>query len=478
MVEIKEGLTFDDVLLVPKKSAVASRKDITLRTKLTRNICINVPLVSANMDTVTEAAMAVAMARQGGIGIIHRFLTIEQQVAEILKVKRAEGLIIERPYTITPEKSIKAAREMMEDVAVTGLLVVDHSNKLVGILTHKDMKFQSENSKKVEEIMTGKADLITAPVGISQEDAKKIMIKNKIEKLPITDQDGYLRGLITSKDVENREKYPMACKDSKGRLIVGAAVGVKEGFLERADALLKAGCDVLVVDIAHGHSDLGIDTVKAIKNNIGSHAEVIAGNVATAAGTKDLIDAGADCIKVGVGPGSTCITRIVTGSGVPQLMAVVDCAKVGMEYNIPLIADGGLKNSGDVVKALAAGAHSVMSGSFFAGTDESPGNLITKDGRKFKAYRGMASLGATVGRRLREKKEELTIFDIVPEGVEATVPYKGSITELIPQLVGGIRSGFSYCGARNIDELHKNAEFIRMTSAGMKESKPHILDLG
>jgi len=476
--EIREGLTFDDVLLVPKFSDISSRSQTNLSTKLSRNISINIPLISANMDTVTEAPMAVIMAREGGIGIIHRFLTIDEEVNQVLKVKRSGSVMIENPYTIQPEQTIQNAFNLMNEKGISGLLVTNNDSSLAGILTERDVLFESSNSSKlVMELMT--KDVITAHVGIDVEQAKLVLKNNRIEKLPLVDDNNHVKGLITSQDIADLEKYPDASKDKKGRPLVGAAVGVKGDFMERAEALIEAETDVLVVDIAHGHSENAINTVKNIKKAF-PDCELIAGNVATSKGTEDLIKAGVDAVKVGVGSGSICITRVITGSGVPQLTAVLDCAKIGKKHDIPIISDGGTRTSGDATKALAAGASSVMVGSILGGTDESPGSTITKNGKRFKIYRGMASLGASIGRKSKETGTfDLTedLNDYVAEGVEAMVPYKGSVTDLIVQITGGIRSGLSYCGAHNIKQMHENAEFIKMSGAGFAESQPHDVDL-
>jgi len=476
--EIREGLTFDDVLLVPKFSDISSRSQTNLSTKLSRNISLNIPLISANMDTVTEAPMAVVMAREGGIGIIHRFLTIEEEVNQVLKVKRSGSVMIENPYTIQPEQTIQNAFNLMNEKGVSGLLVTNADSTLAGILTERDVLFESSNSSKlVMELMT--KDVITAHVGIDMEQAKLVLKNNRIEKLPLVDENNHVKGLITSQDIADLEKYPDASKDKKGRPLVGAAVGVKGDFMERTEALIEAGTDVLVVDIAHGHSENAINTVKNIKKAF-PDCELIAGNVATSKGTEDLIKAGVDAVKVGVGSGSICITRVITGSGVPQLTAVLDCAKIGKKHDIPIISDGGTRTSGDATKALAAGASSIMVGSILGGTDESPGSTITKNGKRFKIYRGMASLGASIGRKSKETGTfDLTedLNDYVAEGVEAMVPYKGSVTDLIVQITGGIRSGLSYCGAHNIKQMHENAEFIKMSGAGFAESQPHDVDL-
>lgn len=473
---MKEGLTFDDVLLVPKRSSIVSRKEVDTKTKLSRRILLNIPVVSANMDTVTESAMAIAIAREGGLGVIHRFLSVDEQVGEVLKVKRSEGFVVEQPCTILWSKSLREAKDVMKTAGTTSLLVVDNFGKLTGMLTSRDVLFETDEEKKVEEIMTKRDRLIVADKNTSLEAAKTILHKYRIEKLPLVDSTWEVRGLITTKDIVKMSKFPNACKDGKGRLRVGAAIGVKKGFLERAEALIKAGVDVLVVDIAHGHSDLAINIVKEIRRVFGD-VELIAGNVATAEGTVELIAAGVDAVKVGVGPGATCITRIVTGSGVPQLTAVMDCVKAAENSGVPIIADGGIRTSGDMTKALAAGASTVMLGSLFAGTDESPGVCITKQGRKYKIMRGMASLGAAFGRQGRENESKNDdANDYVPEGVEAIVPYRGSVSEVVGQLIGGVRSGISYCGAKTILEMQKNAEFIRMTNSGLKESHPHDVE--
>ncbi|HEX2107333.1 MAG TPA: IMP dehydrogenase [Nitrososphaera sp.] len=475
--DILQGLTFDDVLLVPKRSPIVSRSQTNLRTKLSRNITLNVPIISANMDTVTESGMAIALAREGGIGIIHRFLTIEDQVDEILKVKRSESVMIEQPYTIRPDLTVAEAKKAMAEFSVSGLLV-EEGGRLLGIITRRDITFEKNNKLKVSELMT--KDVITAKAGITIEQAKEILHNKRIEKLPVVDDKKHIVGLITSKDILKMEEYPHASKDRKGRLLVGAAVGVKGDYLERTEALLEAGADIIVVDIAHGHSENAINTVHMIKKAF-PDCELIAGNVATGEGSRDLIKAGVDAVKVGVGSGSICITRVVTGSGVPQLTAVLDSVKVARDYGIPIISDGGIRNSGDITKALAAGASSVMIGSLFGGTDESPGKTLVKNGKKYKMYRGMASFYASLGRKYREAGPQVVdsddLNDYVPEGVEAMVPYKGSVVEIIRQMAGGLRSGLSYCGAKTISEMQNNAEFIRITSAGYIESQSHDVDL-
>ncbi|MEK6908104.1 MAG: IMP dehydrogenase [Thermoproteota archaeon] len=474
--EFREGLTFDDVLLVPKYSDITSRSQTNLSTKLSRNISINIPFVSANMDTVTESSMAVAMARAGGIGIIHRFLTIKEQANEVLKVKRSGSVMIENPYVIHLDKTVQDAINYAEEKEISGLLVIDSNSKLVGIVTDRDLLFETD-THLIKDVMT--KDVVTAKPGVSLDEAKKILHKHRIEKLPIVDESGFIKGLITSKDITNIEDYPSASKDKKGRPLVGAAVGVKGDFMERTESLLEAGVDVLVVDIAHGHSENAINTIRNIKKAF-PKCELIAGNIATAQGAEDLIKAGVDAVKVGVGSGSICITRVITGSGVPQLTAVLDCAKIGKDYGIPIISDGGTRTSGDATKALAAGASSVMVGSMLGGTDESPGTVLTKNGKRFKIYRGMASLGASLGRKSKETGSisfDEDLNDFVAEGVEAMVPYKGTVTDILKQLTGGVRSGLSYCGAHTIPQMQANAEFIKMSGAGFAESQPHDVSL-
>lgn len=474
--EFKEGLTFDDVLLVPKYSDITSRSQTDLSTKLSRNISINIPFVSANMDTVTESLMASAMARAGGIGIIHRFLTIKEQANEILKVKRSGSVMIENPYSISADKSIEDALDYAQDKEISGLLVVDSNSKLIGIVTERDLLFANKTSK-VQDVMT--KDVVTAKLGVTLDESKEILHKHRIEKLPIVDDSGFIKGLITSKDITNNADFPNASKDKKGRPLVGAAVGVKGDFLERSESLLEAGVDVLVVDIAHGHSENAISTVRNIKKAF-PNCELIAGNIATAQGAEDLIKAGVDAVKVGVGSGSICITRVITGSGVPQLTAVMDCAKVGKDHGIPIISDGGTRTSGDATKALASGASTVMVGSMLGGTDESPGTVLTKNGKRFKVYRGMASLAASIGRKSKETGSmslDDDLNDYVAEGVEAMVPHKGTVTDILKQLTGGVRSGLSYCGAHTILQMQENAEFIKMSRAGFAESQPHDVSL-
>jgi len=474
---VKEAYTFSDVLLVPQRSAITSRKHVDTTGRFSRRIALKVPLVSANMDTVTEAVMAIAMAQHGGLGIIHRFLTIDEESAQVAKVKRAESIVIEEPYTLSPTDTVAGARTLMRRWNVGGLLVVD-GKKLVGIVTERDIHFlpREADAKPVTAVMT--KDLVTAKAGVSVSEAEAILGKHKLEKLPLISAGGELKGLITAKDLKKKRLYPFASLDRKGRLLVGAAVGVVGDFMDRAAALLEAGADVLVVDVAHGHADHVIAAIERIKSKW-PEAEIVAGNVATYAGCKDLVAAGADGIKVGVGPGATCSTRIVTGSGVPQLSAVMDCARITKEKDVPIIADGGIRDPGDITKALAGGASCVMIGSLLAGTEESPGWTIVRKGMKYKVYRGMASLAATISKKKKEGGPELEredIAEVVPEGVEALVPYRGHAIEVLNQLAGGLRSGMSYSGAKDLPTLWRKAEFIRITPAGWAESKPHALE--
>lgn len=475
--KIVEGLTFDDVLLVPKRTGVRSRKEVHTTTKLSRQIELSVPIISAPMDTVTEHSMAITIARAGGIGIIHRFMNVNQQVEEVLKVKRSESIVIEQPYSLTVNERLKDAKQLMHRHGVSGLLVLDERGYLQGILTTRDIQFERDQNKKVAEIMTGLKDLVTAPADVTLQEAERILHSHRLEKLPLVDKDGKLRGLITSRDMLSLDQFPDASKDAKGRLMVGAAIGVKAGYLERAKALNQAGSDVLVLDVAHAHSDITLDAIRDIKKSL-PDAQLIAGNVATAEGTDDMIKAGADAVKVGIGSGSICITRIVTGAGVPQLTAIIECAKVADREGVPIIADGGIRNSGDITKAIAAGASTVMIGSLLAGTEESPGITVMREGRKFKLVRGMASVAASYDRTTRESEEAeqdatADLLDYVPEGVEAFVAYKGNAADLINQLVGGVKSGMSYCGATQIPQFRGKGNFVRISQAGLKESYPH-----
>lgn len=466
-----EGLTFDDVLLVPARSEVLPR-DVDVSTQLTRKIRLNIPLLSSPMDTVTEARMAIAIAREGGIGIIHKSLSIERQAQEVDKVKRSEHGIIVDPVFVHPEDSIRKAEEIMAHYHISGVPVVDEpGGKLVGILTNRDLRFEDNWDKRVSEAMT-RDHLITAPVNTTLEQAKETLRRHKIEKLPLVDQDFRLKGLITIKDIEKARKYPSSAKDSKGRLIAGAAVGVTPTFMDRVDTLVEAGVDVIVVDSAHGHSRGVIETVAAIKRR---HPElqIIAGNVATYEGARDLCEAGVDAVRVGIGPGSICTTRVVAGIGVPQLTAVVESARGAAPYGVPVIADGGIRYSGDMVKAIAAGAHSVMLGSLFAGTDESPGDMEIFQGRSFKVYRGMGSLGAMKEGSPDRYFQEAGSPKLVPEGIEGRVPHRGPLSDTVFQLVGGLRAGMGYCGCADIEALRTQSRFLRVTAAGVRESHPH-----
>lgn len=470
------ALTYDDVLLVPRRSRIASRRDVDTGSRFSRRIELATPIVSANMDTVTEADMAIAMARLGGIGVIHRFMPVGVEAAQVSKVKRTESIFIEHPYALRPENAVGDALRIMDEQGISGILVTDEENVLQGILTQRDLLFQDEKHVRVKDVMTPRERLVTAPPGTDVDAAKKLFAKHKIEKLPVVDAEGKLRGLITSKDIYKRVLFPNASKDERGRLRVAAAVGVVGDFLERAQELRAAGADALVIDIAHGHSENAIRALDRLRSSLGDQAELVAGNVATAEGVRDLVEAGADAVKVGVGPGSICITRIVAGVGVPQLSAVLECAEAGEKAGVPIIADGGIQASGDIPKALAAGASTVMIGNLLAGTRESPGVTITREGRKFKVCRGMASLEAAVQRQHRESMGQglgEDLDSLVPEGVEAMVPFRGEVAEVVTQLVGGLRSGMSYCDAASIGELRAKARFVRMTEAGRRESTFH-----
>ncbi|MDA8241507.1 MAG: IMP dehydrogenase [Nitrospiraceae bacterium] len=466
---IKVGLTFDDVLLLPAKSEVLPNS-VDVHARLTGRIRINIPILSSAMDTVTDANMAIAVAREGGIGIVHRAINPEKQALEIDKVKKSESGMIIDPITVSPDAPISEAVALMERYKISGVPVTVNG-KLTGILTNRDLRFETKLSRKVSEVMT-KERLITAGVGTTLEEAKGLLNKYKIEKLPIVDREFRLKGLITIKDIEKRRKYPNSCKDKLGRLMVGAAVGTGEDTMYRVELLVNAGVDLVVIDTAHGHSKSVMVTLRSIKKKFG--IEVVAGNVATAEGTLDLIKAGADAVKIGIGPGSICTTRIVAGAGVPQLTAIRDCYAVAKKYKIPLIADGGIKYSGDITKALAAGADAVMIGSLFAGVDESPGEVVLYQGRSYKVYRGMGSIGAMEqGAKDRYQQEGVETKKLVPEGVEGRVPYKGTLAQSVHQLMGGLRSGMGYCGAKNLAELKRKAKFISITNAGLRESHVH-----
>jgi IMP dehydrogenase len=474
------ALSYDDVLLVPQRSPIASRADVSTNTQFTRRITLSAPVVSANMDTVTEAPMAIAMARAGGIGVIHRFLTIEDQVAHVARVKRAEALVIDDPFTIGPDIVLEQALDQMRTNDVSGLVVVDGERRPVGILTRRDTILRTDGAVAVRELMTPADRLIVAPVGISSDDAAAMLRDGRIEKLPVVDEDGRLAGLITLRDLMQLRERPDATKDERGRLVVAAAIGVRGDHLERAKALADAGADALVLDIAHGHMEQALAAIGEVKEWVGD-IDIIAGNVATAEGAQDLIDSGADAIKVGVGPGSVCSTRVVAGVGVPQFTAVAECAGPCRTHDVPLIADGGIRTGGDVAKAIGAGADTIMVGNLFAGTHESPGMVVNRGGSRVKVFRGMASAGAAAARRavdgdVREvlAKEDQTEFSpIVPEGVEAVVPLRGEAGEVVAELVGGLRSGMSYSNAATIAQMQERARFVRITPAGLKESHPH-----
>ncbi|WP_096156144.1 MULTISPECIES: IMP dehydrogenase [Bacillus] len=471
----KEGLTFDDVLLVPAKSEVLP-KDVDLTVRLTDTLQLNVPIISAGMDTVTEAAMAIAMARQGGLGIIHKNMSIEQQAEQVDKVKRSESGVITNPFFLTPDHQVFDAEHLMGKYRISGVPIVNNLEEkiLVGILTNRDLRFISDYSIPISDVMT-KENLVTAPVGTTLAEAEKILQKYKIEKLPLVDETGVLKGLITIKDIEKVIEFPNSAKDSQGRLVVGAAVGVTADTMIRVEKLVEAGVDVIVVDTAHGHSQGVIDTVRKIREAFPG-LNIIAGNVATAEATRELVEAGANIVKVGIGPGSICTTRVVAGVGVPQITAVYDCATEARKHGVSIIADGGIKYSGDIVKALAAGGHVVMLGSMLAGTSESPGETEIYQGRRFKVYRGMGSVGAMEkGSKDRYFQEDNKKF--VPEGIEGRVPYKGPVGETIYQMVGGLRSGMGYCGSKNLEELRENAQFVKMTGAGLRESHPHDVQI-
>lgn len=469
----KEALTFDDVLVVPMKSEILPR-DADVSTRLSDKLKLNIPLLSAAMDTVTEAPMAIAMAREGGLGVIHKNMSIEEQAEEVDKVKRSESGVITNPFYLTPDHKVYDAEALMAKYRISGVPIVDENKRLVGIITNRDLRFVRDYSTPIREVMT-KENLVTAPVGTTLKEAEAILQKHKIEKLPLVDENFVLKGLITIKDIEKARQYPNAAKDAQGRLVVGAAVGVSRDTMERAEALVSAGVDVLVVDTAHGHSKGVIETVKALRKRF-PDLDIIAGNVATGEATRDLIEAGATAVKVGIGPGSICTTRVVAGIGVPQITAIYDCATVARQYGVAIIADGGIKYSGDIVKAIAAGADAVMIGSLFAGTDESPGEFEIYQGRRFKVYRGMGSIGAMKAgsrdRYFQENEQKL-----VPEGIEGRVPYKGPLHEVVYQLIGGLRAGMGYTGCRTIEELKTKTRFVRITNAGLRESHPHDVQI-
>lgn len=470
---VKEGLTFDDVLLIPAESSVLPT-DIELSTRLTGKIRLNAPLISAAMDTVTESELAISMAREGGIGIIHKNMPIDMQASEVEKVKRSENGVITNPFFLHPENKVYEAEQLMHNYKVSGVPIVNGEGKLVGIITNRDMRFLTDMSMDIGEVMT-KDNLVTAPVGTTHKQAREILAKRKIEKLPLVDENGYLRGLITIKDIQKATKYPNSAKDERGRLLCGAAIGVTADVLDRAGALLSAGADVLVLDSAHGHSMNIAKTTEKVKNTF-PDCQLIVGNIATAAAAEFLIKAGADAIKVGIGPGSICTTRIVSGIGVPQVTAIYDVACVAAKYDIPVIADGGIKYSGDLVKSIAAGADTIMIGSLFAGCEESPGESEIYQGRRFKVYRGMGSIAA-MEKGSRDRYFQTGTKKLVPEGVEGRVHYKGPLADTVYQLLGGLRSGMGYCGCKTIPDLQQRGQFIRITGAGLKESHPHDINI-
>lgn len=473
----KEGLTFDDVLLLPAKSDVLPR-DVSLATELSPTLRLNMPIISAGMDTVTEAKMAIGMARQGGLGVIHKNMSIEEQAEHVDRVKRSESGVITNPFFLTPEHQVFDAEHLMGKFRISGVPIVNdvHEQKLVGIITNRDLRFIEDYSMAIHEVMTSE-DLVTAPVGTTLEEAEKILQKYKIEKLPMVDNQGVLKGLITIKDIEKVIEFPLSAKDEQGRLLCAAAVGVTADAMTRIDKLVEAGVDALVVDTAHGHSQGVIDQVKRIRDRH-PNINIIAGNVATPEATRELIEAGADVVKVGIGPGSICTTRVVAGVGVPQITAINDCAREAEKYNKPVIADGGIKYSGDIVKALAAGGHAVMLGSLLAGVSESPGETEIFQGRRFKVYRGMGSVGAMEsGSKDRYFQNEQEAKKLVPEGIEGRMPYKGPLADSIHQLLGGLRSGMGYCGTPTIDALRTDAQFTRITGAGLRESHPHDVQI-
>lgn len=469
----KEGLTFDDVLLIPAKSEVLPR-DVNVSTKLAESVKLNIPLISAGMDTVTESDLAIAIARQGGIGVIHKNMKVEEQAEEVDRVKRSESGVITNPFYLSPEHKVHDAEALMAKYRISGVPIVDEHKKLVGIITNRDLRFIRNYSIPIFEVMT-KENLVTAPVGTTLKEAEEILQQHKIEKLPLVDEQGVLKGLITIKDIEKATQFPHAAKDAQGRLLVGAAVGVAKDTMRRVAHLVEAEVDMIVVDTAHGHSKGVLETVHTLRQQY-PDLVIVAGNVATAEGTRDLIEAGASVVKVGIGPGSICTTRIVAGIGVPQITAIYDCATVARQYGVPIIADGGIRYSGDIVKALAAGADAVMLGSLFAGTEEAPGESEIFQGRRFKVYRGMGSISAmqagSKDRYFQENAQKL-----VPEGIEGRVPYKGPLADTVFQLMGGLRSGMGYCGVANLTELKEKTRFIRITNASLRESHPHDVQI-
>ncbi|HLR08635.1 MAG TPA: IMP dehydrogenase [Bacillota bacterium] len=473
----KEGLTFDDVLLMPAKSDVLPR-NVDVSTQLSPTLKLNSPLISAGMDTVTEAEMAISMARQGGLGVIHKNMSIEEQAEQVDRVKRSESGVITNPFFLTPEHQVYDAEHLMGKYRISGVPIVNNTDeqKLVGILTNRDLRFIDDYSIKINDVMT-REQLVTAPVGTTLEEAEKRLHKHRIEKLPLVDDAGVLKGLITIKDIEKAVEFPNAAKDTQGRLVVGAAVGVTKDAMVRIEKLVEAGVDVIVIDTAHGHSSGVLKQVKRVREAY-PDLNIIAGNVATAEATRELIEAGASIVKVGIGPGSICTTRVVAGVGVPQITAVYDCAQAAAEYGVPVIADGGIKFSGDIVKALAAGAHAVMLGSMFAGVEESPGETEIYQGRQYKVYRGMGSVSAMqAGSKDRYFQEDQDAKKLVPEGIEGRIPYKGSLADTVHQLLGGLRAGMGYCGTATIKDLRENARFIRITNAGLRESHPHNVQI-
>ncbi|MFD1885591.1 IMP dehydrogenase [Paenibacillus wenxiniae] len=469
----KEGLTFDDVLLVPRKSEVLP-KEVNVSTVLSSSVKLNVPLISAGMDTVTEAAMAIAMAREGGIGIIHKNMSMEQQAEEVDRVKRSESGVITNPFSLTPDKMVSDAEAVMAKYRISGVPIVDENHKLVGILTNRDLRFIHDFNIPISDVMTSE-NLVTASVGTTLQEAEVLLQKHKIEKLPLVDENNILKGLITIKDIEKAIQFPNAAKDAQGRLLVGAAIGVSNDAFARAEALVNAGVDLIVVDSAHGHHINILDAVRKLRSMF-PELTIVAGNVATGEATRDLIQAGASVVKVGIGPGSICTTRVIAGIGVPQITAIYDCATVAREYGIPIIADGGIKYSGEITKALAAGASAVMLGSMFAGTEESPGESEIYQGRRFKVYRGMGSMAA-----MKQGSKDRYFQDddkkLVPEGIEGRVAYKGPLSETVHQLIGGLRSGMGYCGTGSLEDLRNDTQFIRITGAGLRESHPHDIQI-